>query len=61
MKGFEVCLHRMALLDRADSILNDVRVYSHRVPVREAMAQHRAMLIEARRHLESAKTLYHTA
>ena len=61
MNGFEDSLHRMALLDRADRILNEVRVYSHRVPVREAMAQHRAMLSEARRHIESARTSRHAA
>ncbi|PWC54335.1 hypothetical protein [Azospirillum sp. TSO22-1] len=55
MNGFEESLHRMALLDRADRILNEVRVYSHQVPVREAIAQHRAMLSEARRHIESAQ------
>ena len=56
MNGFEECLHRMALLDRADRILNEVRVYGHRTPVREAIAQHRALLREARRHIESAQT-----
>lgn len=61
MNGFEDCLHRMALLDRADHILSEVRVYGHKVPVREAIARHRALLSEARRHLESAQTLCHAA
>ena len=61
MNGFNHCLDRMALLDRADRILNEVRVYGHQTPVREAIAQHRALLREARRHIESAQSLCHGA
>ncbi len=61
MNGFDHCLHRMALLDRADHILNEVRVYGHGVPVREAIAQHRALLREARLHIESAQSLCRAA
>ena len=50
------CLERMAHLDRADRLLNEVRVYNSRLPIREALAQHRALLSEARRHIESART-----
>ncbi len=61
MNGFDHCLHRIALLDRADRILNEVRVYGQGVPVREAIAQHRALLREARRHIESAQSLCRAA
>ena len=61
MNGFDHCLDRMALLNRADRILNEVRVYGHRTPVREAIAQHRALLREARQHIESAQSLCHAA
>ncbi|HYG91627.1 MAG TPA: hypothetical protein VD978_35865 [Azospirillum sp.] len=61
MNAIDHCLTRIALLDRADRILNEVRVYGHNVPVREAIAQHRALLSEARRHIESAQTLCRAA
>lgn len=57
MSVIDQCLERIAHLDRADHLLNEVRVYNHRLPIREALAQHRALLSEARRHLESARTL----
>lgn len=57
MSVIEQCLERIAHLDRADHLLNEVRVYNNRLPIREALAQHRALLSEARRHLESARTL----
>ncbi|WP_448191119.1 hypothetical protein [Azospirillum sp. sgz301742] len=61
MNGFNQCLDRIALLDRADRILSEVRVYGPGIPVREAIAQHRALLSEARRHIESAQSLYRQA
>ena len=61
MNRFDECLNRIALLDQADRILSDLRVYSHKVPVREAIAQHRALLSEARRHLDSAQSLCQAA
>jgi len=57
MNAIDHCLQRFALLDRADDLLNEVRLYRTGVPVREAIAQHRALLREARRHLESAQSL----
>ena len=57
MSVIDQCLERMARLDRADHLLNEMRVYNARLPVREAMAQHRALLNEARRHIESAQSL----
>ena len=57
MPNVEHCLERLALLDRADRLLNEVRVYNTRMPIREALAQHRALLTEARRHIESARTM----
>jgi len=62
MNAIDHCLHRFALLERADHILNEVRVYGRGgVPVRDAIAQHRALLSEARRHIESAQSLCHRA
>ncbi|KAA0676631.1 hypothetical protein [Roseomonas genomospecies 6] len=57
MSALDQCLERMAHLDRADRLLNEVRVYNTRTPIREALAQHRALLTEARRHIESARTM----
>lgn len=57
MNAIDHCLQRFALLDRADDLLNEVRLYRTGVPIREAIAQHRALLHEARRHLESAQSL----
>ncbi|WP_029011076.1 hypothetical protein [Azospirillum halopraeferens] len=57
MNALDHCLQRIALLDRADEILNQMRVYDTGLPVREAMARHRATLNEARRHLDSARAL----
>ncbi|HYH17700.1 MAG TPA: hypothetical protein VD995_03685 [Azospirillum sp.] len=57
MNAIDHCLQRFALLDQADGLLNEVRLYRTGVPVREAIAQHRALLREARRHLESAQSL----
>lgn len=61
MNGFDHCLDRIALLDQAARILSEVRIYPQGVPIREAMAQHRALLSEARRHIESAQSLYQQA
>ena len=61
MNGFDHCLDRIALLDRADRILNQVRVYGHGTSVRETIAQHRALLSEARRHIESVQSLFQQA
>jgi len=61
MNRFEDCLNRIALLDQADRLLSELRVYSHKVPVREAIAQHRALLSEARRHLDSARSVRQAA
>lgn len=57
MSAIDHCLERIALLDRADHLLNEVRLYDRRLPIREALAQHRALLSEARRHIESAQAL----
>lgn len=55
MSVIDQCLERFAHLDHADRLLNEVRVYNTALPLREAMAQHRALLTEARRHLETAR------
>lgn len=60
MTTFDHCLQRIAHLDRADRLLNEVRLYDNRMPIREALRQHQQMLSEARRHLESARTLLPT-
>ena len=57
MSLLDQSLERMAHLDRADRLLNEMRVYNSRLPIREALAQHRALPTEARRHIESARTL----
>ncbi|MCW2247698.1 hypothetical protein M2352_003332 [Azospirillum fermentarium] len=57
MTAFDHCLQRIAHLDRADRLLNEVRLYDSRMPLREALRQQQQMLSEARRHLESARTL----
>ena len=57
MSVVDQCLERIAHLDRADHLLNEVRVYSTHLPVRQALEQHRALLREARRHIESARAL----
>ncbi len=57
MSLLDQSLERMAHLDRADRLLNEMRVYNSRLPIREALVQHRALLTEARRHIESARTL----
>ena len=57
MSVIDQCLERMAHLDRADRLLSEMRVYNTRLPVRESMAQQRALLGEARRHIESARSL----
>lgn len=57
MSAFDHCLQRIAHLDRADRLLNEVRLYDPRMPIREALLQHQQMLQEARRHLESARTM----
>lgn len=57
MSAIDHCLQRIAHLDRADRLLNEVRLYDSQMPIREALTQHRQMLCEARRHLESARTL----
>lgn len=57
MSNIDHCLERLALLDRADRLLNEVRVYGQHGSMREALAQHRLMLGEARRHLDSARSV----
>lgn len=61
MTELDECLDRIALLDKADRILGEVRVYDHRIPVREAIVRHRALLGEARQHIESARMLRRAA
>ena len=56
MSVLDQCLERMAHLDRADRLLNEVRVYNTRMPIREALAQHRALLTEARRQADGIVT-----
>ncbi|AWK86421.1 hypothetical protein [Azospirillum thermophilum] len=57
MSKIDQCLERLALLDRADRLLSEVRLYHHQVPLREQFAQHRMLLGEARRHLDSARSI----
>ncbi|WP_448202493.1 hypothetical protein [Azospirillum sp. sgz302134] len=57
MSVIDQCLERIAHLDQADHLLSEMRVYTSRMPIREALAQHRALLSEARRHIESARML----
>ncbi|MBP2233343.1 hypothetical protein [Azospirillum agricola] len=57
MSNIDHCLERLALLDRADRLLNEVRVYGHHGSMRETLAQHRLLLGEARRHLDSARSV----
>ncbi len=57
MTALDRCLERIAHLDRAAHLLNEVRFYNSHLPVREAFARHRVLLGEARRHLESAASL----
>ncbi len=57
MPDIDHCLERLALLDRADRLLNEVRVYGQHGSVRETLAQHRLLLGEARRHLDSARSV----
>lgn len=57
MSVVDQCLERIAHLDQADHLLNNMRVYNTHLPVREALEQHRALLCEARRHIESARAL----
>ena len=57
MNGFDHCLHRIALLDQADQILSEVRLFSQGLPTSAAIALQRARLAEARRRLETAQSL----
>lgn len=57
MSNIDHCLKRLALLDRADRLLNEVRVYGQHGPIREALAHHRLLLGEAKRHLDSARSV----
>ncbi|PWC39309.1 hypothetical protein [Azospirillum sp. TSO35-2] len=57
MSTIDRCLERLALLDRADRLLNEVRVYGQYGSVRDTLAQHRLLLGEARRHLDSARSV----
>ncbi|MGQ9371183.1 hypothetical protein [Azospirillum sp. ST 5-10] len=57
MDALDRCLERIAHLDRADDLLNAIRLYEGRHPVRDALVRHRATLNAARRHLETARAL----
>ena len=57
MSNVDHCLERLALLDRADRLLSEVRVYGQYGSVRETLARHRLLLGEARRHLDSARSV----
>jgi hypothetical protein len=57
MSTIDHCLKRLALLDQADRLLNEVRVYGQHGSIREALAEHRILLGEARRHLDSARSM----
>lgn len=57
MSTIDHCLKRLALLDQADQLLNEVRVYGQHGTMREKLAQHRVLLGEARRHLDSARSM----
>jgi hypothetical protein len=57
MPTIDHCLKRLALLDQADRLLNEVRVYGQHGSTRETLAQHRVLLGEARRHLDSARSM----
>ncbi|MBP2300077.1 hypothetical protein [Azospirillum picis] len=57
MSNIDHCLERLNLLDRADRLLNEVRVYSSHGSVREMLAEQRLLLGEARRHLDSARAV----
>lgn len=61
MSNIEHCLERLALLDHADRLLSEVRLYGHRGSLRETLAQHRRLMGEARRHLDSARSVGHSA
>lgn len=61
MSTIDHCLERLALLDQADRLLNEVRLYGQHGPAREAMARHRMLLGEARRHLDTARAVGGTA
>lgn len=51
------CFSGLNHLDRADHLLNTMGVYGNGLPVREALVRHRALLTEARHHLETARAL----
>lgn len=57
MNRFDHCLHRIALLDQADQILSEVRLFNHGMPMSTAIAVQRARLAEARQHLDRASSL----
>lgn len=57
MSTIDHCLKRLALLDQADRLLSEVRVYGQHGSMRETLAQHRILLGEARRHLDSARSM----
>lgn len=57
MSTVDRCLERLAYLDQADHLLNEVRLYSSQRPLSERLAEHRSLLGEARRHLDTARTV----
>ncbi len=61
MTTIERSLDSLTLLNRADRLLGEMRVYGGHVSVRDALLRHRQMLNEARCHLESAQGLLRTA
>lgn len=54
MDLIDQCIERMSHLDEADRLLNEIHVFDPGVPMSQAMANNKAMLMAARRHLESA-------
>ncbi|MFD1626410.1 hypothetical protein [Azospirillum griseum] len=57
MPTIDRCLKRLALLDQADRLLNEVRLYSAQGSMRDALERYRALLGEARRHFDSARAV----
>lgn len=57
MSTVDRCLERLAHLDRADHLLNEVRLYSSQRPLSERLSEHRLLLGEARRQLDTARAV----
>lgn len=57
MTFLDRCVQTIAHIDAAEALLGQMRIHATALPIRDAMAQQRALLEEAGRHLERARAL----